>query len=77
MLLTDKMPSSSVVCVTRLYSEIIRLVRIISTTQMGRTNRVPRVAERELPLSSRAWDRPASAMGPRIRPSTMGTTLYL
>ena len=27
-----KMPSSSVVCVTRLYSEIIRLVRIISTT---------------------------------------------
>ena len=26
------MPSSSVVCVTRLYSEIIRLVRIISTT---------------------------------------------
>lgn len=52
-------------------------IRIISTTQMGRTNRVPRVAERELLLSSRAWDSPASAMGPKIRPSTMGTTLYL
>ena len=45
--------------------------------QIGRVVMEANTAKIELLFNSSAWERPLSAMGPKIRPNTIGTTLYL